>query len=325
MKLELNTLQLSILRSLSSVQYCRIKELAKRVNRSLTRVSIALRDLKEKGFVDVEKTGISKRVAISSNKHSSLLKTFISEHHYMKLEKVLSGPTLEILLPLAYSKIKLSEIIKRSGYSERTVRKVMKKLKELGIVVAENFYYSRAPAFELLYEFVKEFQHYLNIKKALGFSPDVVILWERGKEFILKTQLEIKERENLFSTCFAKMHDFGIKLMLPGYRYYFYTPYKKCLKVEDVALHTLAVDRMSTRNILYVLLLITKNLEKIDVDYIKKEAEKFQLEETIHQLFEYLKSKGRQKPLYFPSWNEFKPRAEEYGIWLKERSLERIM
>jgi predicted transcriptional regulator len=325
MKLELNALQLSILRSLSSVQYARAKELAKKVNRSLTRVSIALKDLKQKGFVDVEKTGISKRVAISTNNHSSLLKTFLIEHHYMKVEKVLSGPTLEILLSLAYSKVKLSEIIEMSGYSERTVRKVMKKLKELGIVVTENFYYSKAPAFELLYEFVKEFQHYLNIKKALSFSPDAVILWEKGKEFILKTQLEIKERKNLFSTCFAKMHDFGIKLMLPGYRYYFYTPYKKRLKAEDVALHTLVVDKMSTRSILYVLLLITRNLKKIDVDYIKKEAEKFQLEEMIYHLFEYLKSKGKTKPPYFPAWGEFKSKAEEYGIWMKERSLERIM
>lgn len=325
MKLKLNSLQLSILRSLSSAQYTRIKELARKLDRSLTRVSLALKDLEEKGFVEVKKAGISKQVVISSNKHSSLLKAFISEHRYMKLENALSGPTLEILLPLSYSKMRLSEIVESSGYSERTVRRVMKKLKELGIVAAEDFYYSKTPSFELLYEFVREFQRYLNFKKALSFSPDAVILWERGKEFILKTEHEIEESGNLFSTCFAKMHDFGIKLMLPNYRYYFYTPFKKRLEVEDVALHTLAIDRMSTRNILYVLLLMAKNYENINVEYVRKESVKFQLEEIVHQLFEYLESRGKVKPPYFPSWGEFRSKAEEYGIWLKEKSLGRIM
>lgn len=325
MKLRLNALQLRILRGLSSTPYTQIKELAEKVGRSLTRVSLALKDLGDKGFVEMQKDGISKHVAISGNKHSSLLKTFISEHQYMPLEKILSGPALEILLLLAYSKMRLSEIVEKSGYSERTARRVMKRLKEYGIVATENFYYSKTPAFELLYEFVREFQHFLNLKKALSFSPEAVILWEEGKEFILKTEREIEECENLFSTCFAKMHEYGIKLMLPSHRYYFYTPYKKQLKAEDIVLHILAVDKISTRNILYVLLLMAKNLEKIDVDYLKRESGKFELEEMVDQLFEYLKNRGRLKPLYFPSWEEFKSKAEEYGIWLKEKSLERSM
>lgn len=325
MKLRLNTLQLKILRSLSSRQYVRIKELARDMDRSLTRVSIALKDLKNKGFVESEKRGLSKRVAISGNKHSSLLKTFISEHQHMKFEKILSGPTIEILLPLTYSKTKLSEIAKKSGYSERTVRRVVKKLMEFGIVTAEKFYYSKNPVYKLLYDFVEEFQRYLNLKLALKLSPDAVILWERGNEFIVKTQREIKERENLFSTCFAKMYHFGIKLMLPEYRYYFYTPYKKRLKIEDVALHTLAVDRMSARNTLYVLLLIAKNLHKIDPDYLKKETEKLELEKTVHQLFDYLKNRGKPKPTYFPTWEEFESKARDYEICLKEKSLERSM
>ncbi|MEM2148081.1 MAG: winged helix-turn-helix transcriptional regulator [Candidatus Bathyarchaeia archaeon] len=325
MELWLNALQLRILRSLCSTPYAQIKELAEHVGRSLTRVSLALKELGDKGLVEVQKGGISKQVAISGNKHSTLLKTFISEHQHMKLEEILSGPVLEILLPLAYSKMKLSEMVEKSGYSERTVRRVMKRLKEYGIVATENFYYSGASAFGLLYEFVKEFQHYLNLKKVLGFSADAVILWERGKEFILKTERDIEESENLFSTCFAKMHDYGIKLMLPIHRYYFYTPYKKQLGAEDVVLHTLVVDKMSTRNILYVLLLVTKNWEKVDFDYLKKESEKFQLEEMVDQLFGYLKSRGKLKPTYFPSWEEFKLKAEEYGVWLKGESLERSM
>ncbi|MBS7654686.1 winged helix-turn-helix transcriptional regulator, partial [Candidatus Bathyarchaeota archaeon] len=215
------------MRSLSSTPYTQIKELAEKVGRSLTRVSLALKDLQDKGFVEMKKGGISKKVAISGNKHSILLKTFIIEHQHMMLENFLSGSALEILLPLSYSKMKLSEIVEMSGYSKRTVRRVMKRLKEYGIVATENFYYSKALAFELLYEFVKEFQHYLNLKKALGFSPDAVILWDKGKEFILKTGREIEEGKNLFSTCFAKMHEYGIKLMLPNHWYYFYTPYKR--------------------------------------------------------------------------------------------------
>jgi len=323
MKLRLNILQLKILRSLSSFQYARIKDVARDVNRSPTRVSIAVKDLEDKGFIESEKRGFSKQAAISSNKHSSLLKTFISEHQHMKFEKILSGPTLEILLPLTYSKMRLSEIVKESGYSERTVRRVVKKLREFGIVTTEKFYYSKGSIHKLLYDFVEEFQRYLNLKLALELSSDAVILWERGKEFILKTRQEIKEKEDIFSTCFTKMYDFGIKLILPDYRHYFYTPYKKRLEVEDVALHTLAVDRMSAKNTLYVLLLISKNPDKIDLDYLKKESEKLELEETVHQLFNYLKNRGKPKPTYFPTWKEFKSKAEDYAICLKEKSLEK--
>ena len=325
MKLRLNTPQLKILRSLSSRQYARIKDIASDIGRSPTRVSIAVKDLEDKGFVESEKRGLSKRVSISDNKHSSLLKTFISEHQHMKFEEILSGPTLEILLPLAHSKMKLSGIVKESGYSERTVRRVMKKLKEFGMVTTDNFYYSKGPLHKLLYDFVAEFQRYINLKIAFEISPDAVILWERGKEFILKTNQEIKERKNLFSTCFVKMYDFGIKLMLPEYRYYFYTPFKKRLKVEDVAVHTLAVDRMSARNTLYVLLLVAKNLDKIDLGYLKGESEKFELKKTVHQLFDYLKNRGKPKPIYFPTWNEFESKAGDYRICLKEECLKKII
>ena len=325
MKLRLNTPQLKILRSISSCQYARIKDIASDIGRSPTRVSVAVKALENKGFVECEKRGLSKRVSISDKKHSSLFKTFISEHQHMKFEEILSGPTLEILLPLVYSEVKFKKIVKESGYSERTVRRVMKKLKEFGIITTGKFYYTKGPMYKLLYDFVEEFQRYLNLKTASELSPDSVVIWERGKEFILKTNQELKEKENLFSTCFVKMYDFGIKLMLPEYRYYFYSPYKKHLKVEDVALSTLAVDRMSARNTLYVLLLVAKNLDKIDLVYLKGESEKFELEKTVHQLFDYIKNKGKPKPIYFPTWNEFESKAGDYGICLKEECLKKII
>lgn len=260
MKLRLSALQLKILRSLCFKEYKNIDELAKGLNKSPSRVSVALKDLADKGFIETRKIGLSKQIVLSDNKHSSLLKTFISEYHHMKFEELLSGSTLEILLPITYSKVKFADIVRLSGCSERTVRRTMKKLKEFGMVTMDReFYYSIGPLHGLLSDFVKEFQSYLNIKSALSFSRTSVIPWQRGKEFLVKTSEEEKRRKWVFSTCYEKMYGYGVQLVLTNFRYYFYSPFKKHLKVEDVALHTLILDPTSSRNILYVLLLITKS------------------------------------------------------------------
>lgn len=310
-------LQLKILRKLSGREYKNIAGLAKELDKSQTRVSIALKDLESKGFVEAKKHGISKEMTLSDNKHSLLLKTFISEHYHMKFEKTLSGSTLEVLLSPACSKVKFQDIVALSGCSSATVKRTMKKLREFGIVALDReFYYSTSPHHKLLSDFVKEFQSYINLRLALSFSNTSVILWQGGKEFLVKTG-EGRKKDNFFPTCYERMSDYGIKLLLTNFRYYFYSPFRRNIRMEDAVLHTLVLDPSDARNILYVLMLIAKNAKKIRWKDLEKESSKFGLESAIKNVKDYIKNKGKPKPEFFPSWNEFTEKAGEYDICLK--------
>lgn len=58
---------------------------------------------------------------MSGSKHALLLKRLFTKYPNLRFEKYLSGSSVEVLLPLAYSKCNVSEIAEQAGYSERTV------------------------------------------------------------------------------------------------------------------------------------------------------------------------------------------------------------
>lgn len=317
MKLELSILELRLLKELCLNEYKNISELAKALKKSSTRVSIALKDLENKGFVERKRKGISKKVVLSNNKHAVSFKTLLNQYSHVNFERLLSGFALEILLPLTYHyKVKLKDITRASGCSEITARRTIKKLREFGIVVGDrNFFYSIGSFYFRLAEFIRDFQDFSNLRSALSFSSTSVILWRWGKEFLIKTREE-KKQKSFFPTCYEKMSDYGIPLILTEFRYYFHSLFRRKLRIEDVALHTLFLEQ-TPRNLLYVLLLIAKNLRKIKWEYLEAESVKFGMKSAMQDINKYLETQGKHRPEYFPNWEEFEAKAREYDVCLK--------
>lgn len=313
MKLELGKQELKVLEELAFGEYRNISELAEALGRSPGRVSKVLRSLGEKGFVEKRKKGVSREVHLSGYKHAVSFKRMASQHPHMKFDELLHGSALEMLLPLTYGKFKAREIAGLAGVSGVTVKRRLKELKEKGVVVREEGLYSIGPFYPWLADFIQEFQSSINWNLARSFSKTAVVLWERGKEFLMKAEEE-KEVENFFPTCYEKMSGFGVNLVLTGSRYYFYSPRRERLRPEDVALHTLYLEK-TPRNILYVLLLLAKNPP--EWGYMEREARKFGLEWLVKDISRYLETEGKHRPGYFPGWGEFKEKAGEYGIWFK--------
>ena len=56
------------------------------------------------------------------------------------------------------------------------------------------------------------------------------------------------------------------------------------------------------------------NEAQIDVENLLEEAKKYQIEDAVNALIDYLNSDGRKKPEYFPAWSEYLIKAEEYGL-----------
>ncbi|MFQ6052340.1 MAG: winged helix-turn-helix domain-containing protein [Candidatus Hydrothermarchaeota archaeon] len=311
--MNLNGSEIKVLKTVAKKERESIGEVVRNTKISYPHLSRILKSLSEKGILETRKRGLSKYVYFSDTKHAILLKTFLSEFGHMHLDKILSGSALVVLSPLAYSPLKKDEIISFSQLSERTVQSKLKILREFGIIIKKDkVTYEFNERFNLLREFIIEFRNYMNHKMAIEFANDAIILWQRGNEFLIKTS-EFKESEEFMLTSLSAYHKFSVQLFVPEYYYYFYSPFKRDLSVEDIILHTLVLDPTDTRLILGVLLL-WKKVEKINLDYMLKESTKYILQPTISALETYFSSRGKIKPDHFPTWEEFQSKAMEYGL-----------
>lgn len=310
---KLTATEIRILRAIGKQNERNIGTISKTTYIRYPVISRIISSLTDKGLLQISRRQLSKQVSLSDAKHAQLLKRLLSEFSHMNFERILSGSSIEVLSHITFTPLKRAKIEEQSGLTAKTVKVALKRLKEFGIVlVKEEFTYILNERFSLLGEFVEEFRRYYNQRLAEEFSADSVIIWQMGKEFLIKTSSS-KEHECFFLTGISAFHQYGIRLFLPEYNTYFYTPYKTMLGVEDIILHAIRVDPNSTRTILSVLLLWTKN-EHMNIKYLMEEAKKYRIDNIMNALIGYLRSEGRVKPAYFPTWIEYLARAEEYRL-----------
>jgi DNA-binding transcriptional ArsR family regulator len=310
MKMKLTRNETRILKEIAKGSSKRIGDIANSLTISNASFSRTLKSLKKKGLIESEKRGVSKHMFFSETKHSTLLKTLLTELAHVKFEDLLPGSSLEILYSLSKSPLNRREIILHTGLSQKTVQTKLKTLREFGIVFSERGFNRLNERFSLLKDFLLEFRRYLNLKVAQEFAKDATILWQRDKEFLIKTS-EPKESKSFFLTSITAFHKYGVQLFLPEYYYYFYSQRKKKLTVEDVILHALLLDPTDTRVIMSALLLLKK--QKVNRDYIIEESDRYQLNTTVRNLVDYIHTKGKAKPEHFPTWKEYEAKAKEYG------------
>ena len=311
MKMKLTTNEIKILGEIAKGDGRRIADIGISLDIFQESLSRTLKSLEKKGLIETEKSGISKYLFFSETKHSTLFKTLLLEFTHVKFENFLSGSSLEILYHLSNSSLSRSEIVLRTGLSEKTIQTKLKNLREFGIVFSERGLYRLNERFDLLRDFLLEFRRYLNLKTAQEFAKDAIIIWQEDDEFLIKTS-ELKELKNFFLTSITAFHRYGVQLFLPEYYYYFYSERRKKLKLEDVILHALLLDPTDTRIIMSVLLLWKK--QKVDLDYLTKESNKYQLSVTLDDIIKYRKTRGESRPNHFPTWNEYEVKAKEYGL-----------
>ena len=311
MKMKLTANEIKVLRELAKSGGETIGDISNSLDISHPSLSRTLKSFAKKGLVEAEKRGISKYVFLSETKHSTLLRTFLLEFSHIRFENLLAGSSIEILYYLSESPLNRGEIAFRTGLSKKTIQTKLKALRELGIIFSEGGFYRLNPRFDILKDFLLEFRRYLNLKIAQGFAGDAVILWQEADEFLIKTSRR-KELEDFFLTSIAAFHRYGVRLFLPEYYYYFHSKRRKKLSLEDIILHALVLDATDTKVIMSVLLLWRK--QKVDVDYLTEESDKYGLRTTARDLISYVRTKGEVRPMHFPTWEEYQVKAREYGL-----------
>jgi len=262
-----------------------------------------------KGLIKTTKKGSAKYIYFSESKHALLFRTIMSIYDYVDWESILCDLAIDILFQIANE----SEI-NFEDFSRVTFWRYVRNLKAHGILDSKNNSYVINPRFSELKEFLIEYQLYLIDTLIKSISERATILWQKDLEclFIIPKNVDVSQ-ENFYRTATSLFHDLGIPL-LSEFDVYFFSKNKDGIRIEDAILHTLLLGPNDVRYTLYGLLLMRKEWENIDKEYLLKNSQKLGLSLQINAMLQFLRTQGERKGLTLPSWEEFMAKAREYKV-----------
>ncbi len=312
-KLSLAESEIRILEVISVEGNVSVSQLCDKTNFIPSMARRSLASLDRKGLIKKYRMGLPKEIALSDSKHASLFRDMVLESRHIPFHKYLSGSSLEVLSAICSLNLcTRKEIRAHSNISEPSVARVFLKLKRVGMMQKGESGYVLSQRFETLKNFVIEFRHYMNQKIAKEFSRNSVILWEKNDEFIIESDTKKGNENDFHLTGPSAFGRFGIPLFMM-ISYHFYSPREKELGLEDTITHSFLIP-MSQRTMLPVLLVWKKNEKKAKREHLMNIAERHGVRELVNSIYDYFNSEGKQKIEEFPRWEEFKSKADEYGL-----------
>jgi len=276
-----------------------------------SRLSYNLKKLDQKGIILFKKKVDKSRkyVYFADSKHASLLRELLVTYDHVNWEDILAGLGIEVLFQtLDYSGNSLK------GISKATSWRYSRDFSALGIIAFGQKGYGINPRFSILEDFLNEYQRFLMTTLVRSISERAIILWQKDFECLVRAPKSSSiSQKNFMKTATSSLSAFGVHIF-SEYDVYFYSKKRKNLRVEDVILHTLLIERDSVRYVTYSLLLLKKELERIDKEYLFKEAQRFDLGLQVNAMLQFLETKGVRTGLTLPTWAEFVAKAREYRV-----------
>ena len=311
--MSLTRVELMVLSSI--VEPVTLQELSEQLGLSKSRLSIIVKSLKEKGMVTTERIKRRLWVAPANNNAVLTFRELQLRVPYIDLTEILNGKTLEVLYVLSPQKpLTAAEISAITGVSVYTVYYVLNKLSERSFIGKKGLKYFLNPRFELLHKFAREFFNLQSTLKAKKFAQDAVVIWNNISEFILASEhFKGESFGNFQLTGFARFGNWGMNLVSTGVYYYYYSPFRKKLEIEDVIVHTLVITKgiRDVRDFMYLAVLMKANWGLINLEKLNKLAVKFGVSEGLDELIRYLKGELPAKYPY-PTWKELNDLYEMY-------------
>lgn len=296
--MELSRTELSILSELAEKPRS-ISEVARLVGKSQPAASAAIGRLRRKGFVTVKRSGMRKLVEIGDAKHAQILKELMQTYHHVPWHSLLAYSQL---MPL------LGESIPPSVMSRVTQWRTMRSLMAHGIVIKDKNGIKLNPRFGRLAELGQEYWRFYNAKMATSLPHDAAIVWTSGPEFIVRVPGRTRITDKRFKpTATTVLPRYGIRL-ISKFDYYYYTPFRRKLRVEDIVLHTICIDGLA--NTLYAMILMAKT--KPDTEYLRCHAERLGLHTKVDSILHLFATREASPGL--PSWQELAEKARDYGV-----------
>jgi len=267
-----------------------------------------VKSLESKGLVAVRRHGMSRSVSLSDQKHASQLRRLLDEFGHMSLERILSLASLEVLSCLAARPGSTrDEIVSSSGVSERTLQTVLKRLRELGIVrISTNGTYAISERFVLIADFVRDLDDYSNQRMAMEFSADSVVVWQRSKDFIVRTSCK-RETARFRKTAFSAFESWGVPLFLDR-NYYYHTPGSWRRTLDGVFLQSLLIRPRNVRENMAILMLWERNALWRKLDRLQERARALGVDDELETIVAYFKDPEKNRGPGFPRIGELKER-----------------
>ena len=187
----------------------------------------------------------------------------------------------------------------------RTIQTTLKGARELGIVTARSRgAYEISDRFGLFADFARELDEYSNQRTANEFCPDALVIWQRGKEFIIRTKRD-KEDDRFKMTAFSVFEDHGVPLFT-NWHYYYHPPGEWRRTIDEVLLQSLLIRPRGSRENTAILMLWERNNLGRNPGRLRDKAKRYGLEDELETIVAYFEDPEKNRAPGFPRMSELK-------------------
>jgi DNA-binding MarR family transcriptional regulator len=296
-ELGLSPREMALLRRLRDGELPR-KEIARALGMPQPELTRLVRSLEAKGILVVRWRGVSSSLGFSGMKHASILRRILNEYGHMRLEEILSLASLRVIASLATKPVSTrKEMLASSGVSPRTIQTVLSRFKAVGILrVRGRGSYELTDRFVPFADFARELMSFSNQRKALAFSSDSVVVWERGSEFIVRTRAK-NETEDFMKTAFSAFDGYGVPIV-QDWHYYYHHRGSWQRTPDEVLLHSLLIRPLGSREVEAIRMLWNRKTLGRRMSQLREQARQYGVDVELARLIEAFKGqKKKQTPV----------------------------
>lgn len=277
-------------------------EIVKKTGMRKSRVSEALHKLQEYGITKSPERNIA--IPIDTSLRNALQYLLI-KYPEKQLAGLLAAKNFNILLQVLndYDTVKKLKLV--TGYSTPTLKRALKLLQDnLLIYQPQKGKYRIRNEFEknlrLLYSLF--FAFFLDNIKAEW--KDVVVF---GNIALLKSTL--KEIPGFVQTGFSLFHKYGVEVI--GTSNDYFVNFSRRPKKEEVFLHALVFSLDDSRDLMLCMVFADRN--KLELETIEDLLKIYKVEKEAVALFDFLKTKGKLRADFLPTYEEYLSVRRLYG------------
>ena len=286
----MNESEIKVLILVSRLKSVKIKDLARSLELSYSRVFQILKKLDNWGLVKLRR-GLVEAAPFFAD-------IIMQVDNKYGLIYVLKGST-PIILSKIFEPKTSRQIALEVGLSEKYVRRLLNELTLKGIVIRENNEYCLIDD-PLIRVLVLQFSKFIE-----GIEPEAHVIYRDAYCVIKEVPKGYEARGT--KTAFSIYSKYGITIETPR-DYYIYPP--KDLSDEEVIVHSLTVAKTKYENTL-VALLYAKLYYMLDHEKLYIHAKWFNQIDKLSKMDNYLS--GTEYPIFL-SWEEFRKLAEMYNV-----------
>ncbi len=274
-----------------------ISEIAHLLELDHSTISTSASSLVEEGLAQKHTEGKKTLIRRSDTLHARSLEEFMKEYPRLPIEELFSYSSMEILSMLMHQH-NITDIAAMTALNRHTVSEALSKLSKYGLILKENGKFVINKHHRQLADFINSYWRHFANQHLRG--EDAVMLWQRGPEFLFKTQIEPGksiESDNIQTTAITVFSRYGLRL-ITGTRYYFHT--RRKLNIDDHIIHTILIDPQNPIYNSYAAALIMQSGAK----NLPDAARLYDIPEHVESLQEYVRTKKKNSNFELP-WNEY--------------------